>query len=408
LGSRALSNLVAILLLTLISAISSLTIYFVYQGFPGGIQADTQLIRGFIKIEAVRLGIGYVKLYVRSIDFEGKIDMIYFLNPSDYTVLASAKLPQPIEFSAGKLVEITISLALVGYVSVDSTQTIWVEIHGLQKVLDRSVLVGIGVYSPNGIAILAVSTPINLAFYTRKAVKALIGFMAERDFGGESLDINPESIHYVKINLITGEYEFIYINDSTVRKASGYVKVFKDTNVLDLGKLDWNERYALGPVVVFINPYFAAKDYEVTIISIDGYTIKIPMKKLVDDRRPVVLDAIACWEDLWWPNTRADLDDYQDHVVRITVFTNNTIRIEVVCAEARYIHVFFIKPPPADREKLKNLVDQYTANNYTLPMEAGVVYVKAHDAKIPPLGPYELWDPVKGVWIRQWPLVFYR
>ena len=397
-----------VLLLTLILIISSLSIYFVHQGFLEEMQEATQLTVGFIKIEAVRPGVGYVKLYVRSIDFDGEIDIVYFLNPRDHTVLASAELPQPIKFSVGKLVEITVPLTLVKHASTDVAQTLWVKMHSLQEVLGRLVVVGVGAHSSNGIAILAVSTPINLAPYLRKAVKAMIGFLAERDFRGGRLDVNPERIHYVKINLITGEYEFIYIDGLTIRTANGRAKVFKDTNVLDLRKLNWSERYALGPVVVFINPYFAAKDYEVKIINIGGSTIRIPVKKLVDDKRLVGLDAIACWEDLWWPNTRADLDDYQDHIVRITVFTNNTIRIEVIYTEAGYIHMFFIKPPPADREKLRNLVNQYTANNYTLPMESGVVYVKAHGAKIPPLDPYELWDPVEGVWIRQWPLAFYR
>ena len=398
LKSKSISSLVAILLLILISTISSLIIYFTYQGSLGEMQENVQVIRGFIKVEAVGPGIGYVKLYIRSVDFEGKIDVVYFLDPGDYTVLAFTRLIQPVELSAGELVEVTIPLILAEY------------FQPLKDALSRPVLVGVGVYSSSGIAILAVSREtVNLAPYLREAIRALIGFIAERDYGGGRLDINPEKIHYVKINLITGEYEFIYIDGpNDVRRATGYAKVFKDINVLDLRKLSWEERYALGPVVVFINPHFAVKDYEVTIINTGGGVIRIPVKKLVDDKRLVGLDAIACWEDLWWPNTGASLDDYRDHVVRITVFTNNTIRIEVIHTAAGYIHVFFIKPPPADREKLKNLVNQYMNNNYMLPPETGVVYVKAHDVSIPPLDPHDLWDPVKGEWITRWPLVFYR
>ena len=188
LKSKSISSLVAILLLILISTISSLIIYFTYQGSLGEMQENVQVIRGFIKVEAVGPGIGYVKLYIRSVDFEGKIDAIYFLNPHDHTVLAFAKLPRPVNFSSGKLVEITVPLTLI-----EHTQF-------LQEILSRPVIVGVGAYGSNGIAILAISTgSVNLASYLRESVRALVGFMAERDYRGGRLDINPEKIHYVKI-----------------------------------------------------------------------------------------------------------------------------------------------------------------------------------------------------------------
>ena len=240
------------------------------------------------------------------------------------------------------------------------------------------------------------------------ASRAFVGFLAERDYGGRALDMNPNRIHYVRINLVTGEYELIYIDGDDVKTASGRAKVLKDTNVIDLSKLSWEERYKLGPVIVFVNPYFAAKDYEVEIIDIRGTHLKIPMEKLVDDKSLVGLDALVCWEDLWWPGTSASLDDYQDHIVRVTVFTNNVVRIEIVYTEAGYIHVFFIDPPSADKGKLQDLVRRYMDNNYRLPFETGVVYVKAHNVEIPPLDSHDLWDPVAGEWVTEWPPEFYR
>jgi len=417
LKTESLSTIAVVLLLILVSVLGSLAIYFVHYDLLGEVQKEgAQIIKGFIKVEAVEPGIGYIKLYIRSIDFEGRVDVVYFLDPHDYTLLAFARLPQPVEISVGELVEVTVPLVLVEYLSADAAQALGVKVddylhfQSLQEALGKPVIIGVGSYSWNRIAILAISTePVNLAPYLRKAAKALIGFMAERDWEeGGPLDMNPNKTHYIRVNLVTGEYEFIYIDDQGVRRASGRAKVLKDTNVLDLSKLDWNERYKLGPIVVFINPHFAAKDYEVKIITIGEHLVKISMEKLVDDKRLVGLDALVCWEDLWWPNTGASLDDYQDHVVRITVFTNDTIRIESLQAKGGYLHVFFINPPPVDKEKLQSLVNQYMANNHTLPLEAGVVYVKAHGVKIPPLDPYDLWDPVEGKWIRRWPLVFYR
>jgi len=380
-------------------------------------QESMQTVKGFIKVEAVKAGIGYVKLYIRSIDFEGKVDAVYFLDPRGHTLLAFARLLQSVEISTGKLVEIVVPLILVEYLSANALQALgigvsdFLQLQSVQEILGKPILVGVGSYGSNRISVQAVSTePVNLAPYLRKAVRALIGFLAERDWEeGGPLDINPNKIHYIRVNLVTGEYELIFINGpNDVRRASGRAKVLKNTNVLDLRKLSPEERYRLGPTIVFINPYFAAKDYEVTIVNIGGGSIRIPMKKLVDGRGFVGLDALVCWEDLWWPNTWANLDDYRDHVVRITVFTNDTIRIEVVQAKGGYVHVFFINPPPTYKEKLQNIVKYYMDNNHTLPPEAGAVYVKAHGASIPLLDSNDLWDPVEGTWITRWPPVFYK
>ena len=412
---RLLSSFAAIFLLAMVAIMCSLAIYFTYHSFLGETQKRARVIKGFIKVESVKAGIGYIKLYVRSIDFDGKVDVVYFLDPHDYRLLALARLPQPVEVCIGKLVEITIPFHLIEYLSADAMQILGVRVEGflylqpLEEVFGKPVLVGVGSYSLNGVAVLAVSTkPISLTEYLRKAIKAFVGFLAERDFGGRALDMNPNRIHYVRINLVTGEYELIYIDGDDVKTASGRAKVLKDTNVIDLSKLNREERYKLGPVIVFVNPYFAAKDYEVEIIDIRGTHLKIPMEKLVDDKSLVGLDALVCWEDLWWPGTSASLDDYQDHIVRITAFTNDTVRIEIVYTEAGYIHVFFIDPPLADKGKLQDLVRRYRDNNYRLPPETGVVYVKAHNVKIPPPDSHDLWDPVAGKWVVEWPIVFYR
>jgi len=416
LGLRSLSALAVILILILVSILGSLAIYFACYVFLGKMRERVLIVKGFIRVEAVKPGIGYVKLYIRSIDFEGRVDAVYFLDPYDYTLLAFATLPQPVEVSTGELVEVTVPLTLIEYLSASAAQALGVRVGGLLhlqpilEVLGKPVLIGVGSYSSNRIAILAISTePINLAHHLRKATRALIGLLADRYGRGDQLRIDPDKIHYARINLVTGEYDFIYIDGRDVRRTSGRARVLKDTNVLDLRKLNWNERYKLGPVIIFINPHYATKDYEVTIYDLrENRPQNFLMRKLVDDKGLVGLDALVCWEDLWWPNTRASLDDYTDHVVRITVFTNDTIRIEIVHAsEAGYLHAFFINPPPADKEKLQDLANQYNENGYRLPRESGVVYIKRHGTRPIPPPNNQIWDPVEGKWDNRWPIVFY-
>jgi len=41
---------------------------------------SVQVVKGFIRVEALKPVTGYAKLYIRSINFEGKVDAVYFLN----------------------------------------------------------------------------------------------------------------------------------------------------------------------------------------------------------------------------------------------------------------------------------------------------------------------------------------
>lgn len=157
-----------------------------------------------------------------------------------------------------------------------------------------------------------------------------------------------------------------------------------------------------------MNPHFAAEPYSVTIVDIYGNSHTINLESLVSSKQLVGLDAVVFWENLWWLGTRAPLDNYIDHVVRVTSFTNNTVRIEVIMASERYLHMMFINPLPASKKIMQSIVCQYMANNYIFPAESGVVYVKTHGARVPPLDQYDIWDLVNNIWATTWPPVFYR
>ena len=144
---RSLSALAVVLALVLVSVLGSLAIYFAYYGFLGKVQRESGTVKGFIRVEAVKPGIGYIKLYIRSIDFDGKIDAVYFLDPHDHTLLAFAELPRPVEVSSGELVEVTVPLVLIECLSADAAQALGVRVDGLLhlqpmlEVLGKPVLI---------------------------------------------------------------------------------------------------------------------------------------------------------------------------------------------------------------------------------------------------------------------------
>jgi len=237
-----------------------------------------------------------------------------------------------------------------------------------------------------------------------------LGLLAARDVSCDigDLDVDPARIHWVYVNLVTGEYRMRYLDGSTSRDASGRARLLYDTNVLNLSAMSWDERYSLGPVVAFINPTRASQAYTVTVITIQGYRIVFYLTPLPGAPEGVAVDMVLLWEDLWWPGTPASLDNYVDHAVRVTVFTNDTLRVEILRASGCYLHMLLYRPgglPGFD--SIPGLAREYQASGHRLPAGSGVVYVKSHGAWVPASDmDGRIWDPERGVWLRSWPIVF--
>ena len=76
----------------------------------------------------------------------------------------------------------------------------------------------------------------------------IIGLLAGRTRGCNPNDlttnrvVDENRIHYIRVNLTTGDYEMIYIDGSTSRTVKGRARAFMNTNLFDLGDLSWEER----------------------------------------------------------------------------------------------------------------------------------------------------------------------
>ena len=340
------------------------------------------------KIDAVSMGQGFLVVYARSLDCTVTVDRVYIQDINGNTIGYIPLVP-PVTLRPGETRALVAPLALL-------------QAAGNTSLPDR---IGVVLATATGVA---VSTPVT-GDVRRLTASAIIGLLASRGVSCSvgDLRVDPARIHWVYINLVDGTYRFKYIDGSTVRTASGKALILTN-DTLDLSEMNWSQRYSLGPVVIMLNPYRATRTYTVQVVNIKGNVTRYVLNPLVSDENQVVYDAVLLWEDLWWPGTTASLDNYIDHVVRVTFFTNSTVRLEVLHMSGCYLHMLIYRPegpPPFD--SIPSIVEQYVSNNYRLPASAGVVYVKSHGAWAPPISANKIWDPVNGEWITSWPLVFY-
>ncbi|MEM1634289.1 MAG: hypothetical protein QW714_01005 [Nanopusillaceae archaeon] len=99
----------------------------------------------------------------------------------------------------------------------------------------------------------------------------------------------------------------------------------------------WDNRPVDSPVIIFKNP-------DLTKIWIFNWTDPhgnfsfrmYPIQSAVDDM-------LIFWEDLFNPfSPPSSLDDWKDHVVRVTILPNNTYRVAVHLAKGGYKHQFYV------------------------------------------------------------------
>ncbi len=395
---RGDAHLFAIVAVLLVAAIITVGVYVAVQGFHSrsaseGSARAIRTSRTMASVEAVRLLPGVLEVYVRGLGPRIVIDRVY-IKASDGSLIAAIPLNPPVVVERGQVKRILVPLVTPEW-NVSLEGEVRIELASMS-----------GVVVAEASAVRLWKSRLRL----ENVEKYLwVGLVAGRDVSCSqtNLDVDVNRIHWVYINLLSGAYHMRYVDYSTVRDARGHARVFTDTNVLDLHAMSWEERYRLGPVVVFINPYKAARDYRVTVIPAAWGTepVTIDMPPLVNDPHRVLIDALILWEDLWWPGTTAALDDYLDHVIRFTLFVNGTARIEVVKAKGCYLHMFIYGPHMPPFDSIPSIVREYMENGHRLPASAGVVYVKSHG----PGGrttPPRIWDPVRGVWVSSWPPLF--
>ncbi len=208
------------------------------------------------------------------------------------------------------------------------------------------------------------------------------------------------------LNLLTGDYEFVYHNatDNTNLTFSGKAFVTTERDpVIDLYAMTLDERFNLGPGVIAINPTRATDINTVTIIPTtdfdcsgsaitwapndNKYWIKAIMHPLTADANEVYLDALVMLEDWYFPGGKTrpipdflKYDNLLDLIARFTIFSNGTVRIEIdSVAGGRMSMVFYNATHPLP--PINTLAD-YVVNYYNTDLslatdpKIGLLFVK--------------------------------
>ncbi|GEM_PF-4496546 len=102
------------------------------------------------------------------------------------------------------------------------------------------------------------------------------------------------------------------------------------------------------PVIVMVNPTYGTKPWTITIIDTQGNPYSLTLPKLVDDSSKVVLDYVVMIEDMWpWnPSDMSMWLNYQDTILRVTVFVNGTVRVQDLADSGAYYHAIFLRARP--------------------------------------------------------------
>jgi len=235
------------------------------------------------------------------------------------------------------------------------------------------------------------------------------GFIADTVTSGDPLYVVTDNAssryHWVYLDLAAGTYEFMRIKRGTPYPANGTLTIIT-TGTIDLSTMTYSEKYALGPVLVFVNPYAAAQDYTITIIDANGNPITFQLPALTDNPGTVMIDLVLAWEERWWPDAARDfIDNYADHVVRVTVFANGTARSETLYARARFLHMYLFNTTLPPFHSIPAILQEYDNNGYTLDPAYGVRYVKPRNTEITNDPTVQVWDPNTGTWTSP-PLVY--
>ena len=147
--------------------------------------------------------------------------------------------------------------------------------------------------------------------------------------------------------------------------------------------VSWSQRPIDSPVVIVYNPTKGLREWNFTWIEPHGVDIFVlpPVASRPDQ---VVYDFLVFWEDLWNPFIPpGSIDDWKDHVVRVTLYSSGVVRLQVYIAKGGYLHLFSHEKSLTDANMLGYLMCPGTTPcyNFCLQQPTGAYdYCKPHGA----------------------------
>ena len=332
--TEGVSSVVSLLLLIVLVTVGALIIYLWISPLIGQTTSSTAHLPPNLKAEAFKVTpSGGVIVYVRNIgETTAKIDAIYFIRSNTGVLVKRAdEVIKPGEAKA---------------IVVDSFSLRRVASENGGKCYVKLSCVG-------GSEVI-ITIPSHIISSALKREPQLIGLRAI-----------TWSSHWIILDYSKGYYKLYgdYGPGISGRTfiTEDYAPILNNVDEYTIAKnwVSWNDRPVNSPVIVVINPTKASQDWIFTWHDPHG-TYKFYLEKL---QGQVELDFLIFWEDLYYPPTKPNLDDWKDHVIRVTVFSNGTYRIAVYLAKGGYSHEFYL----GVEEPYENLPDQFDKLIYTKP-----------------------------------------
>ncbi|MCD6323980.1 MAG: hypothetical protein J7L55_02585 [Desulfurococcales archaeon] len=259
-----------------------------------------------------RLPSGGLKIFVRSLGSrEASVRSVYIYDTSGNLVLTYRT-------------EVRVEPGKVSQVIIPSIYLSKVTEKGVEEVRLRLV-------SEAGEVAYSLETP---KIRLRRTSNVYLALKAIRNRSGRT--------HWVVFNYVTGEY-LLYDNSTAVVKGpyEGIAPILSGVNeyTITTSWVKWGERPIDSPVVIVINPTGGDENWSFTWHAA-GRTSKFYLERLPGAKE---VDFLVFWEDLFNPfSPPGRVDDWMDHVIRVTLFTNGTYRVAVYVAKGGFSHEFYL------------------------------------------------------------------
>ncbi len=297
-------------------------------GAEGAASGAEKTSRCMASVVAVKPMPGWVDVYVYS-TCRLRVDTVYFYDPVLRDVLLLVRLVYPAVLEPGRVVRL--SIPLVGV--VDKLEAI-----------RKPVALGLG--TSKGFTLVTSNYVDILRAVERAKRLAWLVMLADRYSRTGIYTYDWWHTHWVVFNFVTGDYVFYSYTGSKVNPAKGPYRgvapVLTDTDeyLVSCSWVSWSRRPLDSPVVIVFNPTRGLRDWNFTWIDPHRVNI-IHLPRVADKPEEVVYDFLVFWEDLWNPyKPPSRVDDWRDHVVRVTLFSNGVVRLQVYIAKGGYLHVF--------------------------------------------------------------------
>lgn len=170
---------------------------------------------------------------------------------------------------------------------------------------------------------------------------------------GAGILLNPENAnltfvaystpHWVVFNYITGEYLFYHSNDGDLTAeegpVAGSVPILQGISeyTIQTSWSPWENRPIDSPILIIKNPSLTTTWVFNWTDPHGSFLFRLqPVENAIDD-------FLIFWEDLFNPlHPPSSVDDWKDHVVRVTLLPGNKYRLAVYLAKGGYKHQFFV------------------------------------------------------------------